>query len=125
MHANNPQPSNDGATRHLWVNAKLATFDPSIHLPYGLRDGWTLATEGDRIVAFLPPDAPGIRTDPGMITDVGGRWITPGFIDCHTQLIYGGTRVLEWEKRLRGMPYAEIAREGGGILSTVRATRAC
>ncbi|HEV3387251.1 MAG TPA: imidazolonepropionase [Gemmata sp.] len=111
-------------TQHLWVNAKLATFDSSIHQPYGLLDGWAIATRGDRIAAILPPDSPGICSFSGIITDIGGRWITPGLIDCHTHLVYGGTRAQEWEKRLSGVPYAEIARQGGGILSTVRATRA-
>jgi imidazolonepropionase len=116
--------TNDLATQHLWVNAKLATFDSSINIPYGLRDGWAIATRGDSIAVILPPDSPEVRSFPGGITDVGGRWITPGLIDCHTHLVYGGSRAAEWEMRLSGVPYAEIARQGGGILSTVRATRA-
>src|SRR5262249_10166715 len=57
------------------------------------------------------------------VIDCDGRWITPGLIDCHTHLIHGGTRAAEWEQRLSGVPYAEIARRGGGILNTVRVTR--
>jgi imidazolonepropionase len=58
------------------------------------------------------------------VRSAGGGWITPGLIDCHTHLVFGGDRSDEFERRLRGATYAEIAREGGGILSTVRATRA-
>jgi len=58
------------------------------------------------------------------IHSLGGRWITPGLIDCHTHLVYAGNRAGEFEQRLEGASYAEIARRGGGILSTVRATRA-
>ena len=56
--------------------------------------------------------------------DCEGRWITPALVDCHTHLVYGGDRAHEFELRLAGATYEEIAREGGGILSTVRATRA-
>ncbi|CAG0950999.1 imidazolonepropionase [Burkholderiales bacterium] len=56
--------------------------------------------------------------------DFAGAWATPGLVDCHTHLVYAGNRASEFERRLRGATYAEIAREGGGILSTVRATRA-
>ncbi|WP_249383896.1 imidazolonepropionase [Chitinivorax sp. B] len=56
--------------------------------------------------------------------DVKGAWVTPALVDCHTHAVYGGSRAQEWEMRLSGVPYAEIAKQGGGILSTVRATRA-
>ncbi|HVL12307.1 MAG TPA: imidazolonepropionase, partial [Gemmata sp.] len=108
----------------LWLNAKLATLDPRVPEPYGLRDGWALAVKGERIAAILPPAAPEVRTFRGPLTDCRGKWITPGLIDCHTHLVWGGTRAADWEARLSGVPYAEIAKRGGGILSTVRATRA-
>ena len=59
----------------------------------------------------------------GPMTDLGGRWVTPGLIDCHTHLIFGGNRAQEFELRLTGASYEEIARAGGGILSTLTATR--
>lgn len=108
----------------LWVNAKLATFDPAVATPYGLRDGWAVAVRGEWIAAILPPDAPEVRDFRGPVTDCGGKWVTPGFIDCHTHLVWAGSRANDWEARLAGVPYTEIAKRGGGILSTVRATRA-
>jgi imidazolonepropionase len=117
--ANSP----DEAQGRLWVNARIATFDPQVSAPYGLRDGWAVATHGDRIAAILPPGSPELASFPGEVMDVAGRWITPGLIDCHTHLVWGGSRAADWELRLSGVPYAEIARRGGGILSTVRATR--
>jgi imidazolonepropionase len=108
----------------LWVNARVATFAPGDGSPFGFRDGWAVAVRGDRIAAVLPPDDPGVTQFRGPVTDCVGRLITPGFIDCHTHLVWGGSRAAEWEMRLAGVPYAEIAKAGGGILSTVRATRA-
>jgi imidazolonepropionase len=108
----------------LWVNARLATFDPTVKAPYGALDGHTLALRGDRIAALLPADSTSVTEFEGPVHDCNGQWITPGLVDCHTHLVYGGSRAAEWEMRLSGMAYAEIARRGGGILSTVRATRA-
>src|SRR6185503_7837236 len=67
-------------------------------------------------------DAP--KDKVSITVDCGGRLLTPGLIDCHTHLVYGGNRANEFEQRLTGVPYAEIAKAGGGILSTVRPTRA-
>ncbi len=89
--------------------------------PYGLVDDAALAIDGETIV-FAGPRAQAPTADRTL--DLGGRLVTPGLIDPHTHLIYGGNRALEWEQRLLGVGYAEIARAGGGILATVRATRA-
>ena len=109
---------------HIWTNARLATFDPRVASPCGLLEGHALAVRGEQIVAILPMDLPEVRGFQGEVTDCGGKFITPGFIDCHTHLVWGGSRAADWEKRLAGVSYSDIARAGGGILSTVRATRA-
>ena len=87
---------------------------------YGVMDGDALAIAGGRI-AWL-----GARQDAPEATEtrsLAGRWITPALIDCHTHLVFGGDRSGEFEQRLRGASYEAIARAGGGIMSTVRATR--
>jgi imidazolonepropionase len=101
----------------LLTNATLATMTRGT----GLMDGAALLIEDDRI-AWVGPmaDAPA-RVDS---RDLGGRLVTPGLIDCHTHLVHAGNRAREFEMRLNGASYEEVARAGGGILSTVRATRA-
>jgi imidazolonepropionase len=103
----------------LLTNVRLATMTRA--QPYGLVDDAAVAIDGETIVYAGPrAQAPGAdRT-----IDLGGRLVTPGLIDAHTHLIYGGNRAQEWEQRLLGLEYAEMARNGGGILATVRATRA-
>jgi imidazolonepropionase len=108
----------------VWTNARLATFDPRVSAPFGLIEGHALAVRGERIAAILPTDSPEVRAHRGAVSDCAGKLVTPGLIDCHTHLVWGGSRAIEWEMRLSGVPYAEIAKAGGGILSTVRATRA-
>jgi imidazolonepropionase len=102
----------------VWHNARLATMGAAGTIARGV-----LAAEGERIVYAGPAaDAPKFATTQRV--DCGGRWITPGLIDCHTHLVYAGNRAREFEMRLAGATYEEIARAGGGILSTVKATRA-
>jgi len=103
----------------LLVNVRLAAMTGAG--PYGLIDDGALAFDGETIVYAGPRRAapPAARA-----LDLDGRLITPGLIDPHTHLIYGGNRAQEWEQRLGGVAYAEIAARGGGILSTVRSTRA-
>jgi imidazolonepropionase len=103
----------------LFTNIRLATMTPA--QPYGLVEDAALAVDGERIV-FAGPRAQAPAVD--RTFDLGGRLVTPGLVDAHTHVIYGGNRAQEWEERLLGADYAEIARGGGGILSTVRATRA-
>ena len=94
--------------------------------PYGaIRDG-AVAISGDRI-AWVGPASElprGLSEGAGDLLDARGGWVTPGLIDCHTHLVFGGNRAREFEMRLEGATYEEIARAGGGILSTVAATRA-
>lgn len=99
---------------------------PSAGAPYGsVRDG-LVAVEGGRIVwVGREREAPeALLAGARRILDAGGGWITPGLIDAHTHLVFGGSRVREHEMRLGGSSYEEIARAGGGIRSTVDATRA-
>ena len=112
-------------TTTLWRNARLATLAP---LPGGEPWGWighgALLTEGDTIrwvggEAALPA---GLQAERDV--DLGGALLTPGLVDCHTHLVYGGQRAREFELRLQGASYEQIARAGGGIRSTVAATRA-
>lgn len=103
----------------LWTNARLATMASS---GLGVVQAGVVAALGGRIVyAGAAADAPPFDAVEGI--NCHGRWITPGLIDCHTHLVYAGNRAHEFEQRLKGMSYEEIARAGGGILSTVRATR--
>lgn len=106
----------------LWTRARIATV--RVDLPgSGVIDDAVIAAKDGRIVyAGAASDAPGFAA--ADTVDCGGRLITPGLIDCHTHLVHGGNRALEFEQKLAGASYEEIARAGGGILSTMRATRA-
>ncbi len=102
----------------LWRNARLATMAGD---DLGIVEHGAVAARGGTISwVGSDADAPHAAT----IVDCEGRWITPGLIDCHTHLIHAGSRAKEFEARLEGASYEEIARAGGGILSTVTATRA-
>jgi len=107
---------------HVWLNAHLATMDGPPEAPLGIIEDGAVAARDGRI-AWLGRRAelPGAATG---TTDCGGAWILPGLIDCHTHLVFGGNRAAEFEQRLAGASYEEIARAGGGIFSSVRATRA-
>ncbi|MGE3064322.1 MAG: imidazolonepropionase [Hyphomicrobiaceae bacterium] len=106
----------------LWTNARIATLDPA-RPGLGLIEPAALACTQGRI-AWIGPQPDAAKIDAAERIDVAGRWITPGLIDCHTHLVYGGNRAHEFELRLEGATYEEIARAGGGIVSTVKATRA-
>jgi len=109
----------------LLVGAHIATMRTGGRA-YGELPDTALAIKGERI-AWLGPTAEGRRLAANNnidVQDLQGFWITPGLIDCHTHLVYGGNRVAEFEQRLCGVSYEDIARAGGGIQSTVRATRA-
>ena len=107
----------------LWRNARLATLTGDA--PWGWIERGALLIAGDRLrwvgpEASLPADA----ARGAEQHDLGGALVTPGLIDCHTHLVYAGQRAREFELRLQGASYEEIARAGGGIRSTVAATRA-
>ena len=107
----------------IWHNARLATVGEDLPGLGAIEDG-VIAARDDRIAfagrrSEFPVDA-GARER----IDCEGRWITPGLVDCHTHLVFGGNRAHEFELRLKGASYEEIARAGGGIVSTVAATRA-
>lgn len=129
-----PQPDTGGTdvdketgnqTWHtLLYNATLATMATNGN-PYGRIDNGAIAFEGDRIAwigsaSQLPAQAKHCERQ----VDCKGKLLTPGLIDCHTHLVYGGNRASEFEMRLNGASYADIAKAGGGIISTVNATRA-
>ena len=90
---------------------------------YGAIENAAIAIEG-RKIAWIGQESELPGTDAKQRTALGGRWVTPGLIDCHTHLVYGGDRAGEFEQRLKGATYEEIAKAGGGIASTVKATRA-
>jgi imidazolonepropionase len=107
--------------RTLYRNARLATFDGE--LPWGWIEQGALLVDGDQLTwVGTQGDAPA-TAKPDAVVDLGGALVTPGLIDCHTHLVYGGDRAGEFEQRLQGATYEEIARAGGGIRSTVNATR--
>ncbi|NNM75579.1 imidazolonepropionase [Sphingomonas sp. ID1715] len=107
----------------LWVNVRLATMVDG-GVPYGAVERGALAVAGGRIAFAGPADDLPKEPSAAEVIDAGGRWMTPGLIDCHTHIVFGGDRIDEYEARLKGASYEEIARAGGGIVSTVRATRA-
>ena len=108
----------------LWIDCHLATMTPG-GAPYGaIEDGAIAATGGRSAWIGKRADLPGNASQAQEIRKLGGAWITPGLVDCHTHLVFGGDRAREFEMRLQGKSYEEVARAGGGILSTVAATRA-
>ncbi len=105
----------------LLTDARIATMRPGAE-PYGAVENGAVAVADGRI-AWIGPSAELPTRQAGANRSLEGRWISPALIDCHTHLIFGGNRAAEFEQRLNGASYEEIARAGGGIMSTVRATR--
>ncbi len=109
---------------YILTNTTIATMDPDISGPYGLLQDAVMAVENGIIgwvgaAAGLPDRYKALPKQ-----DMSGRLITPSLIDCHTHIVAGGNRSKEFEMRLQGASYEDIARAGGGIISTVKATRA-
>jgi imidazolonepropionase len=107
----------------LWHNCRLVTLAPEKPGLGVVEAGLVAARDGRILYAGPATEAPRDLSAAERI-DCAGRFITPGLIDCHTHLIFGGNRAREFEQRLAGVSYEEIARAGGGIVSTMRATRA-
>ncbi|MES0129782.1 imidazolonepropionase [Mesorhizobium sp. M0029] len=108
----------------LWRNARLATMAEGV-AGLGIVDkGAIIARDG--VIVYAGPEAemPSALAQGGETTDCEGRWITPGLIDCHTHLVHAGNRANEFEMRLAGASYEEVARAGGGIVSSVKSLRA-
>jgi imidazolonepropionase len=107
----------------IWHDARLATVRGDLPDLGVVEHGVVAARDGRIVFAGNRDDFPS-GADAAERFDCAGRWITPGLIDCHTHLVFGGNRAHEFELRLQGASYEEIARAGGGIVSTVAATRA-
>jgi len=107
----------------LWLNVNLATMNNGGENYGEILDAALAISDGK--IAWLGKEAnlPIYNKDEVEVIDGQGKWLTPGLIDCHTHLVYGGNRANEFEMRLQGKSYQEIAQAGGGIVSTVKATR--
>jgi imidazolonepropionase len=106
----------------LLTGCNIATMDPAVARPFGAIEDGAIAIQDGRIVRIgRRVELAGMRAR--SIEPMGGAWVTPGLVDCHTHLVFGGHRAGEFEQRLHGATYEEIAKAGGGIASTVKATR--
>ena len=109
----------------LVLGVSVATMDETIASAYGAIEDAAIAWKNGLLTFVGPrsalPDAP--DTLAASVVERDGGWITPALIDCHTHLVFAGDRAHEFELRLQGASYEDIARAGGGILSTVRAVR--
>jgi len=106
--------------RTLWQHCHVATMAEG---RYSAIEDAAIVTQAG-LIEWIGPRAGLAPVDADRTVDLGGAWVTPGLIDCHTHAVFGGNRSGEFEQRLQGVSYAEIAAQGGGIASTVRATRA-
>ena len=104
----------------LWRHARIATCDERSRI----FERGAIVTRGGLIEWVGPEDELPAGLRPERTLELAGRWLTPGLVDCHTHLVFAGQRAAEFARRTAGTSYADIAREGGGVLSTVRATRA-
>ena len=104
----------------LWQHSHVATMANG---KYSIIEDAAMVTAGS-LIEWVGPRSQAPTADYAQVHDLQGAWVTPGLIDCHTHAVFGGNRSGEFEQRLEGVSYAEIAAKGGGIASTVRATRA-
>ena len=105
------------------LDLNAATMDGAA-TPYDMIENAAIAIEAGQIAWVGPRDDLPTKFEGFATTSLGGRLVTPGLIDCHTHVVFGGNRATEFELRLNGASYEEVARAGGGIVSTVKATRA-
>ncbi|APF01073.1 TPA: imidazolonepropionase [Pseudomonas putida] len=106
--------------RTLWQHCHVATMAEGRYS--AIEDAAIVTSAG--LIEWIGPRAELAPVEADRTVDLGGAWVTPGLIDCHSHAVFGGNRSGEFEQRLQGVSYAEIAAQGGGIASTVRATRA-
>src|SRR3990170_1621944 len=106
----------------LLTDCNIATMDPAVAGPFGAIEDGAVGIQDGRIVRVgRRVELAGYKA--AKVEPLGGAWITPGLVDCHTHLVFGGNRSGEFEQRLNGTTYEQIAQAGGGILSSVKATR--
>lgn len=120
----NPDRTTDQSAISLWRNARIATLAPSMPDLGSVEKGAIAVRDGRILFAGSEADLPQDYAGADRTFDCEGRWITPALIDCHTHLVFGGNRAMEFEMRLNGASYQDISRAGGGIVSSVRDTRA-
>ncbi|WOH37075.1 imidazolonepropionase [Thalassotalea fonticola] len=108
----------------LFINVNIATMSQGGTSYAAIEDGALAINDGKIVWLGNKAQLPDYDTEQVTVVDGMGKWITPGLIDCHTHIVYGGHRANEFELRLQGASYEEIAQSGGGIVSTVKATRA-
>ena len=106
----------------LLTDCNIATMDPGFDAPFGTIEDGAIGIEDGRIV-HVGRRAELAGRSARSVEPLGGAWVTPGLVDCHTHLVFGGNRAGEFEQRLQGATYEEISRAGGGIVSSVKATR--
>ncbi|WP_224544803.1 imidazolonepropionase [Mesorhizobium sp. CA16] len=116
--------ANNRSGHRVWRNARLATMAEGAAGLGIVEKGAVAARDGLIVYAGPEADIPGAAGQGAENVDCAGRWITPGLIDCHTHLVYAGNRANEFEMRLAGATYEEVARAGGGIVSSVKSLRA-
>lgn len=116
--------ANGKSGHRVWRNARLATMAEGVAGLGIIEKGAIAARDGLIVYAGAEADMPASAGQGAETVDCNGRWITPGLIDCHTHLVYAGNRANEFEMRLAGATYEEVARAGGGIVSSVKSLRA-
>ena len=119
-----PADANENSCDRLWIDASLVTLATNRPGLGVIERGAVAATDGRIVFAGQESELPRAMRSAKETIRCGGRWITPGLVDCHTHLVHAGNRAAEFEMRLNGATYEEVARAGGGIVSSVKALRA-